>query len=285
MFNLNSTFIFVNLIQKDGKSPNNGGSPNKIFPLSSPVVASPRIGGMLAGIRPLKSPFLPRNLSSSESPRAGKNENSSFRMSGPNNVAQQPISFQLRGGLKKNLQSRSRSRSPRTRSTTSRSSSTSSSRSASSRSRSPSPVFTKKLSRAQLKKLNKKQKMNQNLKKSNVGKWGGNGDNKQQWASPERLRKRQDRFHQTPGKKMKMSSSSLYDSSLFFREDTNGEQDWGDMLVVGECMEIEKPFFRLTAAPDPSTVRPLAVLRKALAKVIIVLIYIILKNKFNLISI
>jgi len=127
-------------------------------------------------------------------------------------------------------------------------------------------VYAKKLSKAQLKKLNKKQKM-----KSNVGKWGGGGNGDNKWASPERLRKRQDRFHQTPGKKMRMSSSSLYDSSLFFREDTNGEQDWEDMLVVGECMEIEKPFFRLTAAPDPTTVRPLAVLRKALAKVIFVL--------------
>uniref|UniRef100_A0A914EF85 PCI domain-containing protein n=1 Tax=Acrobeloides nanus TaxID=290746 RepID=A0A914EF85_9BILA len=37
--------------------------------------------------------------------------------------------------------------------------------------------------------------------------------------------------------------------------------------IVGTCMEVEKSFFRLTAAPDPSQVRPLSILKEALTLV------------------
>lgn len=77
----------------------------------------------------------------------------------------------------------------------------------------------------------------------------------------EKLRKRKDRF-QVP---RVTRVASLNDRSVF-REDI-GEEDWANFLVVGECMEVEKPFFRLTAPPDPSTVRPVPVLKKALSKV------------------
>uniref|UniRef100_F1KY22 Leukocyte receptor cluster member 8 n=1 Tax=Ascaris suum TaxID=6253 RepID=F1KY22_ASCSU len=40
-----------------------------------------------------------------------------------------------------------------------------------------------------------------------------------------------------------------------------------DEVVVGTCTDIEKSFFRLTSAPDPSTVRPLRILEKALKQV------------------
>nr|SVE70345.1 EOG090X0431 [Daphnia similis]SVE70969.1 EOG090X0431 [Daphnia similis] len=82
------------------------------------------------------------------------------------------------------------------------------------------------------------------------------------WSSPDKLRKRQARFH-VP-KKIRLST--LGDSSLY-REDFAGEEDWSNLLIVGTCCEVEKPFFRLTAAPDPSTVRPVPILRKALYKV------------------
>ncbi|KAL3699330.1 hypothetical protein R1sor_017352 [Riccia sorocarpa] len=43
--------------------------------------------------------------------------------------------------------------------------------------------------------------------------------------------------------------------------------DWDSLTVRGTCQEIEKRYLRLTSAPDPSTVRPAEVLRKALAMV------------------
>nr|MCP9258363.1 Leukocyte receptor cluster member 8-like protein [Dirofilaria immitis] len=45
--------------------------------------------------------------------------------------------------------------------------------------------------------------------------------------------------------------------------DREGEPGTSDN-VVGTCTEIEKSYFRLTSAPEPSTVRPLKVLEKAL---------------------
>uniref|UniRef100_H2YWJ2 SAC3/GANP/THP3 conserved domain-containing protein n=1 Tax=Ciona savignyi TaxID=51511 RepID=H2YWJ2_CIOSA len=43
--------------------------------------------------------------------------------------------------------------------------------------------------------------------------------------------------------------------------------DFDDMQVVGTCTDIFKDYFRLTAAPDPSSVRPIYVLRTSLERV------------------
>uniref|UniRef100_A0A5B7APU7 PCI domain-containing protein n=1 Tax=Davidia involucrata TaxID=16924 RepID=A0A5B7APU7_DAVIN len=43
--------------------------------------------------------------------------------------------------------------------------------------------------------------------------------------------------------------------------------DWDALTVKGTCQEIEKRYLRLTSAPDPATVRPEAVLEKALLMV------------------
>ena len=40
------------------------------------------------------------------------------------------------------------------------------------------------------------------------------------------------------------------------------ERDW---KIQGTCQDIEKPYFRLTSKPDPATLRPEPVLRRALA--------------------
>lgn len=200
---------------------------------------------------------------------------------------QNQISFQLKAqrkalygpGLRKSSSSSSSSSSSRSRSGSpvrrKRSSSRSTSRS---RSRSPShsrlsplsrssPTPFKKLTKSQQKKQKRK---NQNQKKlvGATGKLGavlGSANRTvlgANWTSPDKLRKRQARF-QVP-KKMRLST--LGDSSLY-REDVTGEEDWSNLLIVGTCCEVEKPFFRLTAAPDPSTVRPVPILKKALYKV------------------
>ncbi|CAN6359817.1 unnamed protein product [Urochloa humidicola] len=45
------------------------------------------------------------------------------------------------------------------------------------------------------------------------------------------------------------------------------DMDWDALTIKGTCQEIEKRYLRLTAAPDPSIVRPEEVLEKALAMV------------------
>ena len=43
--------------------------------------------------------------------------------------------------------------------------------------------------------------------------------------------------------------------------------DWDQFTIVGTCQTLEKPYLRLTSAPDPRTVRPLPILREALEMV------------------
>ena len=47
-------------------------------------------------------------------------------------------------------------------------------------------------------------------------------------------------------------------------EEGDGEIDWDAFAVKGTCQILEKSYFRLTSAPDPSTVRPQPVLEQAL---------------------
>ncbi|VDN32350.1 unnamed protein product [Gongylonema pulchrum] len=45
--------------------------------------------------------------------------------------------------------------------------------------------------------------------------------------------------------------------------DRGGDEGTSDN-IVGTCTDIEKSYFRLTSAPDPSAIRPLEILEKAL---------------------
>lgn len=40
--------------------------------------------------------------------------------------------------------------------------------------------------------------------------------------------------------------------------------DWDKETIIGSCTKLTKPYLRLTSAPDPTTVRPLNILKKSL---------------------
>lgn len=47
-----------------------------------------------------------------------------------------------------------------------------------------------------------------------------------------------------------------------------GDLDWEQFAIEGTSQALEKPYLRLTSAPDPSVVRPLEILRQSLAHVL-----------------
>ncbi|KAM6451997.1 leukocyte receptor cluster member 8 [Liasis olivaceus] len=71
--------------------------------------------------------------------------------------------------------------------------------------------------------------------------------------------------HGAHSKKLRLEPLILQINTL----DTIGSDglDWNELKIVGTCQEITKHYLRLTCAPDPSTVRPLSVLKKSLTAV------------------
>uniref|UniRef100_A0A8C5SQH9 Leukocyte receptor cluster member 8 n=1 Tax=Laticauda laticaudata TaxID=8630 RepID=A0A8C5SQH9_LATLA len=71
--------------------------------------------------------------------------------------------------------------------------------------------------------------------------------------------------HGTHPKKLRLEPLILQINAL----DTIGSDglDWNELKIVGTCQDITKHYLRLTCAPDPSTVRPLSVLKKSLSAV------------------
>jgi len=61
--------------------------------------------------------------------------------------------------------------------------------------------------------------------------------------------------------------STLNDKLLSGGDDWEESTDWTALHVVGTCKKLEKPFLRLTEAPESSKVRPVSVLRRAVEMV------------------
>ncbi|XP_020040751.1 leukocyte receptor cluster member 8 isoform X1 [Castor canadensis] len=84
---------------------------------------------------------------------------------------------------------------------------------------------------------------------------------------PERELKKQKRaarFQHGHSRRLRLEPLVLQMSSL---ESSGTDPDWQELQIVGTCPDITKHYLRLTCAPDPSTVRPVAVLKKSLCMV------------------
>lgn len=76
---------------------------------------------------------------------------------------------------------------------------------------------------------------------------------------PERELKKQKRaarFQHGHSRRLRLEPLVLQVGSL---ESSGADPDWQELQIVGTCPDITKHYLRLTCAPDPSTVRPVAV--------------------------
>lgn len=76
---------------------------------------------------------------------------------------------------------------------------------------------------------------------------------------PERELKKQKRaarFQHGHSRRLRLEPLVLQMSSL---ESGGADPDWHELQIVGTCPDVTKHYLRLTCAPDPSTVRPVAV--------------------------
>ena len=82
-----------------------------------------------------------------------------------------------------------------------------------------------------------------------------------------KLLQRRNRFEQEQvDMKLKLQKTQFISVSTAQDNDDGDESDWNNKPIIGTCGELYKSYLRLTSAPDPSTVRPLPILERSLAK-------------------
>ncbi|XP_037570980.1 leukocyte receptor cluster member 8 isoform X2 [Dermacentor silvarum] len=115
-------------------------------------------------------------------------------------------------------------------------------------------------------KANKKQKKQQQQQQQQMIQFQVEED----MATTEKLQKRAARFQSaiSAGKKKRPFSLVLSINAGPNLGPSSGdgdtELDWESFPIVGTCQDLEKQYLRLTSAPDPSTIRPVEVLRESL---------------------